>query len=263
MVALTGLAAAPSSANTRQQHTPLENTPQRVHNLIREYHNARNIVIAPSVAKADFYHLGHDLNAAVDAGAQWLHFSVQDGRMVPKVSFGSPVIAALRPHFPDTVFDVKLGCIEPMDRVSEFAKAGADIISVHPEATLQLPAVLHAIAEAGCAPGVVLNPGTPLAAIEHVLDQVDVVVVMLVNPGHGGPKYMAAALDKIARLRQMIDERGLKCWIEVDGGVSTKNAPELIAAGATALVAGGSIFTADDKRAAVRELMAPSDFMAP
>mmetsp|Transcript_54125 Transcript_54125/g.118019 ORF Transcript_54125/g.118019 Transcript_54125/m.118019 type:complete len:270 (+) Transcript_54125:70-879(+) len=212
------------------------------------------IVVSPSVAKADFYKLGSDLQAAVDGGAEWLHFSVQDGRMVPKISFGAPVISSLRPHFPDTVFDVKLGVIEPEHRVGDFIKAGADIISVHPEATLQLPAVLNKIDEGGLASGVVLNPGTPLASVEHVLDLVDVVVVMLVNPGYGGPKYMKAALNKIHSLREMCLSRGTTPWIEVDGGVSAKNAPELIKAGANALVAGGSVFSAEDKAAAIAEL---------
>jgi len=199
--------------------------------------------------------LGEDLSAAVAGGAPWLHFSVQDGRMVPKISFGSPVIKSLRKRLPNTVFDVKLGVIEPEHRVAEFIDAGADILSVHPEATLQLPAVLNAIEEAGCAPGVVVNPGTQLSSIEHVLEHVDVVVIMLVNPGWGGPKYMRGALEKIRRLRLMCAERGVSPWIEVDGGVSPKNAGELIAAGANALVAGGSVFSAADKRQAIQELM--------
>jgi hypothetical protein len=133
---------------------------------LRTESRSSKVVVSASVAKADFMQLGADLTAAVGGGADWLHFSVQDGRMVPKISFGSPVVASLRPHFPDTVFDVKLGVIEPEHRVAEFVKAGADIISVHPEATLQLAAVLHAIHSAGCAPGVILNPATSLATVE-------------------------------------------------------------------------------------------------
>ena len=139
------------------------------------------IIVSPSVAKANFLNLGADLAAAVDGGAEWLHFSVQDGRMVPKISFGAPVVAACRAAFPNTVFDVKLGCIEPEARVSDFVKAGADIISVHPEATLQLGAVINKIADFGVAPGVVLNPGTSVSSVEHVLDQCKVAVVMLVS----------------------------------------------------------------------------------
>lgn len=140
----------------------------------------KDVVISPSVAKADLLNLEHDLDAAVKGGAEWLHFSVQDGRMVPKISFGAPIVSACRKAFPMTIFDVKLGCIEPEHRVDDFVKAGADIISVHPESTVQLSAVINKIQAAGVAPGVVLNPGTSVGAVEHVLDQCQVVVVMLV-----------------------------------------------------------------------------------
>jgi ribulose-phosphate 3-epimerase len=146
----------------------------------------QRIVISPSIAKANFLTLGADLHEVVEGGAEWIHFSVQDGRMVPKISFGSPVVAACRDAFPKTVFDVKLGCIEPERRVEDFIKAGADIISVHPESTLQLGAVIHKIGSAGVAPGVVMNPGTSISAVEHVLDQCQVVVVMLVSAMYTG-----------------------------------------------------------------------------
>ena len=139
------------------------------------------IIISPSVAKANFLHLGRDLSLAVQGGAEWLHFSVQDGRMVPKISFGAPLVAACRKEFPDTIFDVKLGCIEPEHRIDDFVKAGANILSVHPESTLQLGAVIHKIEEAGVVPGVVLNPGTSVSSVEHVLDGCQVAVVMLVS----------------------------------------------------------------------------------
>ena len=143
----------------------------------------------------------------------------------------------------------------PEDRIKEFAKAGADIISFHPESTQQPAAVIHAISEAGCAPGLVINPGTSLSTVEHLIDQVEVVVIMLVSPGWGGPKYMDAAKYKIEELIKMCKERKIKLpYIEVDGGVSMKNAGELISAGANVLVAGGSIFSAEDKSAAVNEL---------
>ena len=143
--------------------------------------NPDRIIVSPSVAKANLLNLGHDLESAIAGGAEWLHFSVQDGRMIPKISFGAPIVAACRDSFPNTVFDVKLGCIEPEARVDDFIKAGADILSVHPEATVQLGAVINRIADSGIAPGVVLNPGTSISAVEHVLDQCKVAVVMLVS----------------------------------------------------------------------------------
>lgn len=209
------------------------------------------MIVSPSVAKADFLNLGSDLKSAVEGGAEWLHFSVQDGRMVPKISFGAPLVAACRKSFPEKViFDVKLGCIEPEHRVDDFFKAGADIISVHPEATLQLSAVINKIDEAGVAPGVVLNPGTPVSSVEHVLDQCQVAVVMLVNPGYGGPKYLSTAVKKIEQLRQLKPD----LHISVDGGVNNENAPKLIASGANVLVAGGGVFKAEDKAAAISAL---------
>jgi ribulose-phosphate 3-epimerase len=214
----------------------------------------KNIIVAPSVAKADFLNLGRDLSEAVAGGAEWLHFSVQDGRMVPKISFGTPLVATCRDAFPDTVFDVKLGCIEPEHRISDFVKAGADILSVHPESTLQLGAVINIIEKAGVAPGVILNPGTPVSAVQHVLDQCQVAVVMLVNPGYGGPKYLDLACDKIKTLRQLKPD----LHVSVDGGVSERNAAQLIAAGANVLIAGGGVFKAEDKRAAIAKLKYPA-----
>ena len=143
--------------------------------------SSKRIIVSPSVAKANFLTLGADLQGAVEGGAEWLHFSIQDGRMVPKITFGAPIVAACRDAFPNTVFDIKLGCIEPEHRVDEFIKAGADIISVHPESTLQLGAVISKIDSAGVAPGVVLNPATSVGSVEHVLDQCKVAVVMLVS----------------------------------------------------------------------------------
>ena len=143
--------------------------------------SSKRIIVSPSVAKANFLTLGADLQGAVEGGAEWLHFSIQDGRMVPKITFGAPIVAACRDAFPNTVFDIKLGCIEPEHRVDEFIKAGADIISVHPESTLQLGAVISKIDAAGVAPGVVLNPATSVGSVEHVLDQCKVAVVMLVS----------------------------------------------------------------------------------
>ena len=215
-------------------------------------------IVAPSVAKANFLALGAELEACTAAGCEWLHCSVQDGVFVPKVSFGAPVVAAARKACPDTVIDVKLGCIDPENRIAEFAAAGADAISFHPEATKQPMAVAHRIRDAGVAPGIVLNPGTAVAAVEPLLGLIDLAVVMLVSPGYGGPKYTEIAVEKVRALRELRPD----LHISVDGGVNEKLAPELLRAGANVLVAGGAIFKADDKKAVVAELIgnAPHKF---
>ena len=164
---------------------------------------------------------------------------------------GAPVVAAARKACPDTVIDVKLGCIDPENRVAEFAAAGADAISFHPEATKQPAAVANRIRDAGVAPGIVLNPGTAVAAVEPLLGLVDLAVVMLVSPGYGGPKYTELAVEKVRALRALRPD----LHISVDGGVNEKIAPELLRAGANVLVAGGAIFKADDKASVVAELI--------
>ena len=215
-------------------------------------------IVAPSVAKADFLALGSELEACAAAGCEWLHCSVQDGVFVPKVSFGAPVVSAARKACLETVIDVKLGCIDPENRIAEFAAAGADAISFHPEATKQPAAVAQKIRDAGVAPGIVLNPGTAVASVAPLLDMVDIAVVMLVSPGHGGPKYTELAVEKVKALRALRPD----LHISVDGGVNAKLAPELLRAGANVLVAGGAIFKADDKKAVVAELIgnAPHKF---
>ena len=164
---------------------------------------------------------------------------------------GAPVVAAARKACPDTVIDVKLGCIDPENRISEFAAAGADAISFHPEATKQPAAVAQRIRDAGVAPGIVLNPGTAVASVAPLLDIVDLAVVMLVSPGYGGPKYTELAVEKVKALRALRPD----LHISVDGGVNSKIAPELLRAGANVLVAGGAIFKADDKASVVAELI--------
>ena len=164
---------------------------------------------------------------------------------------GAPVVAAARKACPDTVIDVKLGCIDPENRIAEFAAAGADAISFHPEATKQPAAVAQRIRDAGIAPGIVLNPGTAVASVAPLLDIVDLAVVMLVSPGHGGPKYTEQAVDKVRALRELRPD----LHISVDGGVNAKIAPDLLRAGANVLVAGGAIFKAADKASVVAELI--------
>lgn len=184
-----------------------------------------------------------------------LHFSIQDGRFVPKISFGSPVVSALRPHFPNTVFDVKLGVIEPEHRLNDFIKAGADILSFHPEATLQPAAVVQMIKKEGIAPGLVLNPGTPVESIIHLLDEIEIIVIMLVSPGYGGPKYIQTAIEKIEKIIKYCDDKNINTpLIEVDGGVNPENVKRFLDVGANVVVAGSSVFSSNDKKSTIDSL---------
>jgi len=197
--------------------------------------------IAPSILSADFADLGAEVRAMTDAGADYLHIDVMDGHFVPNITIGPAVVAALRPHS-KLPLDVHL-MITPVDPyVAAFAEAGADIITLHPEAGPHLHRSLQLVKSHGKRAGVALNPATPVAAIEHVLDAVDLVLVMSVNPGYGGQTFIPSALDKIAALRKRIDARGRAVDLEVDGGINDKTAPAAIAAGADVLVAGSATF---------------------
>lgn len=215
--------------------------------------NNRKIEIAPSILSADFARLGTEIEAVERGGAGILHVDVMDGHFVPNITIGLPVVksVAASTRLP---IDAHLMISEPGRYAEQFVKAGARMVSAHVEADPHLHRTLMSIRSAGAMAGVVLNPSTPISAIEEALQFVDYVLIMSVNPGFGGQKFIAESLDKIRRLRQLIDSRGLQVRIEVDGGIDLTNIETVVAAGAEIIVAGSAIFGASDPESAVREM---------
>lgn len=213
----------------------------------------RKTIVAPSILSADFSKLGDEIKAVERAGADWIHIDVMDGHFVPNISIGPLVVEAIKPNTRLPI-DVHL-MIENADRyISDFAKAGADIITVHVEACPHLHRTITLIKELGKKAGVSLNPATGLDAIESVLSEVDMVLLMSVNPGFGGQSFIPGALDKSIRLKEMIDSRGLDIDIEMDGGIKPDNAAGVRAAGVNALVAGSAVFKSDDYKKAIEAI---------
>lgn len=213
--------------------------------------------IAPSILSADFARLGEEVQRVIAAGADWIHFDVMDNHYVPNLTFGPMVCAALKPYA-TVPLDVHL-MVEPVDEmIQAFAKAGADIITFHPEASRHIDRSLSLICDSGCRAGLVLNPATPVYVLEHVLDKLDVVLLMSVNPGFGGQKFIPHTLEKIEQVRSLTNlyaaESGRRILIEVDGGIKADNIAEIAAAGADTFVAGSAIFNQPDYASVIAEM---------
>jgi len=215
---------------------------------------AKTVKVSPSILSADFFKLGEQVEDVLKAGADWVHVDVMDGRFVPNITIGPLVVQALRKKLPEAILDCHLMIVEPEQRVEDFAAAGADIISVHAESgsTIHLHRTVNQIKGLGCMAGVVLNPGTPLSQIEYVLEEIDLVLIMSVNPGFGGQSFIESQVDKVKELKELCKAKGVDPWIEIDGGVGPNNAYKVIDAGCNAIVAGSAVFGAPDYAEAIQ-----------
>jgi ribulose-phosphate 3-epimerase len=211
-------------------------------------------LIAPSILSADFARLGEDVTAVLDAGADIVHFDVMDNHFVPNLTIGPLICEALRKYGITAPIDVHL-MVEPVDRlIPDFARAGATYITFHPEASTHVHRTIGLIREQGCKPGLVFNPATPLDWLEHVLDELDIILIMSVNPGFGGQAFIESSLGKLRQARSMIDARGLNVRLEIDGGVKIDNIGRIAAAGADTFVAGSAIFGSSDYAKTITEM---------
>ena len=211
-------------------------------------------IISPSFLSADFLRLGEAAETVNRSRAEWFHLDVMDGMFVPNISFGLPVVKALR-KATDKTLDVHLMIVQPERYVADFREAGADYLTVHVEASTHLHRTLQAIRDAGMRAGVALNPHTPVCAVEEVAEMADMILIMSVNPGFGGQRFIASALDKIGRMKDLLLRKNSTALIQVDGGVNAENAAQLFAAGADVLVAGNAVFGAEDPVAAIQQLI--------